>query len=178
MGVFQCNVFQNNVFQGPCDVVAAPERTGGAFYPSPEELRRLRQSIERREEARRDKDRALQKEVERAYRKAHGIPEPVEPEPETVEELLEEPPFFLDSGNIPDPVIRLPDPNLISALQQAPVQQGPSEDEIMMAEVAQEWAEFQREFMLKDDDLEDEDLEEELRNDPLYKKLKMFLDFL
>jgi hypothetical protein len=170
--VFQCNVFQNSVFQGPCDV-AAPERRGGAFYPTPEELRRLQQSIERREEEKRDKDRALQREVERAYRKAHGIPEPVEPEPEVFEEAVEEQPFFLDSGDIPDPSIRLPDPSLISALQQTPEERRKTEEEIMMAEVAQEWADFQREFMR-----EDEDLEEELRNDPLYKKLKMFLDFL
>jgi hypothetical protein len=155
-------------------VGAAPTgRRGGAFYPTPEELRRLRESIEKREEAARDKDRALQREVERAYRKAHGIPEPVEPEPKVVPPAVEEIPFFLDSGNIPDPVVRLPDPNLLSALQQAPAPRQPSEDEIMMAEVAQEWAEFQREFMREDDDLE-----EELRNDPNYKKLKMFLDFL
>jgi hypothetical protein len=175
MGVFQCDVFQNNIFQGPCDAGAAPERRGGAFYPTPEELRHLQQSIERRDENIRAKDRALQREVERAYRKAHGIPEPVESEPEVLEEAVEEPPFFLDSGNIPDPIIRLPDPNLLSALQQAPVPRQPSEDEIMMAEVAQEWAAFQREFMGEDDDLDAGDPEEELRNDPMYKKLMMFL---
>jgi hypothetical protein len=173
MGVFQCNVFDNAIFQGPCDAGAAPERRGGAFYPTPEELRRLQQSIERREEARRDKDRALQAEVERAYRKAHGIPEPVEPEPEIVAQVVEEPPFFLDSGSIPDPVIRLPDPNLLSVLQQTPAQRQKTEEEIMMAEVAQEWAEFQREFMREDDELEDK-----LRDDPAFKKIMMFLDFL
>lgn len=45
MHVFQCDVFQNNVFQGVCGV-AAP--TGGAFYPTPAELLQLRRELEKR----------------------------------------------------------------------------------------------------------------------------------
>jgi flagellar biosynthesis/type III secretory pathway protein FliH len=62
--VFQCNVFQNNVFQGVCGVV---ERRGGAFYPTQEELRAALRERKKHE----DKERKLEAKIEATLAEAY-----------------------------------------------------------------------------------------------------------
>ncbi len=45
MGVFQCNVFDNAIFQGPCGV-ATTAAVGGAFTKRPDRLRRARRVVD------------------------------------------------------------------------------------------------------------------------------------
>lgn len=157
------------LWDGAAAAVEAPRR-GGAFYPTPEELRYLQQ----KEQEDRAREREIEKTIQRAYNKAHGIPEAVEEElqpTEVIPEWVE--PFFLDSGEVDDPPLRPVDPYLVATLargQQTARQ--PTEEEIMYAEVAKEWAEFQQEAAMGE-----QELDERLRDDPIFKKIMMFLNF-
>ncbi len=191
MGVFQCDVFQNNVFQGPCDVAAVADQHG-AMYILQREWRAAQKRRHAREAEQREEHRARLNELDKLYRKIHGeiVDEPAAEHAPVPVRLPPETPIPMDlglarmlQGLLPGPLQRMA--GALGRAIEPPPPPPPDPAIAEAAEAQQEFGPYEQAIDVPGDildtapPLEDDGIldgpEPDIEQDRTYRKIKRWL---